>query len=122
MRGDYWLLVGILLLITSAVLRQVPLALMALLFVMTGGVSRLWNKYCLHRVDYRRRLSRSHVFLGEEVVFEIEITNRKPLPLPWIQVEDELPENVILLKGKAAAAHEDRITLTNVFPINMYHR
>lgn len=122
MRGDYWLFVAILLFVVSLLMGQVPLALIALLFLLTGSVSRLWNRYCLHRVEYRRRLSSNHVFFGEEVVLEIEITNRKPLPLPWIQVEDELPENVTLLKGKATSSHDDRITLTNMFPINMYHR
>ena len=103
MRGDYWLFIAVLILIISLALHQVPLALVSLLFILTGGVSRLWNRYCLHRIEYRRRLSQNQVFFGEEIVFEIEITNRKPLPLPWLQIEDELPERVTLLKGKPTA-------------------
>jgi len=122
MRGDYWLYIAILILIISLALHQVPLALVSLLFILTGGVSRLWNKYCLHRVEYKRRLSHNQVFFGEEIVFEIEINNRKPLPLPWLQVEDELPERVTLLKGKATTSGDDRVTLNNIFPIGMYHR
>jgi uncharacterized protein (DUF58 family) len=122
MRGDYWLYVAVLILIISLATHQVPLVLISLLFILTGGVSRLWNKYCLHRVEYRRRLSRNQVFFGEEIVFEVEITNRKPLPLPWLQVDDELPEMVTLLKGKATSTHDDRVILSNMFPINMYHR
>jgi uncharacterized protein (DUF58 family) len=122
MRGDYWIILAILIFIISLALRQVPLALVALLFILTGGVSRLWNKYCLHRVEYTRRLSHNQVFFGEEVVFEIEVTNRKPLPLPWLQIEDELPEDVTLLKGKATPSFEDRVTLNNIFPMAMYQR
>jgi uncharacterized protein (DUF58 family) len=122
MRGDYWLLLAVLILIISLALHQVALALICLLFLLTGGVSRLWNRFCLHRVEYRRRLSHSQVFFGDEIVFEIEVTNRKPLPLPWLQIEDELPEKVSLLKGKAETMTEDRVVLTNIFPINMYHR
>ena len=122
MRGDYWLYIAILLLIVSLALHQVPLALVSLLFILTGGVSRLWNKYCLHRIEYKRRLSHNQVFFGEEIVFEIEVTNRKPLPLPWLQIDDELPERVILLKGKTSDSIDDRVTLTNMFPIGMYHR
>jgi uncharacterized protein (DUF58 family) len=122
MRGDYWLFIAVLILIISLALHQVPLALISLMFILTGGVSRLWNRYCLRRVEYRRRLSQNQVFFGEDVTFEIEITNRKPLPLPWLQIEDELPEKVTLLKGKTTVTHEDRIILTNIFPINMYHR
>jgi len=122
MRGDYWLFVAVIILIISLATRQVPLVLVSLLFILTGGVSRLWNRYCLRRVEYKRKLSRNQVFFGEEIVYEIEITNRKPLPLPWLQVEDDLPEKVTLLKGKAVSTQDERVTLTNIFPINMYHR
>jgi uncharacterized protein (DUF58 family) len=122
MRGDYWLFLAALILVISLILHQVPLVLICLLFLLAGGVSRLWNRYCLRRIEYRRRLSSKQVFFGEEIVFEIEIANRKPLPLPWIQIEDELPDRVTLLKGKAEATIEDRVILNNMFPINMYHR
>jgi uncharacterized protein (DUF58 family) len=122
MRGDYWLFFAVIILIISLVLHQVPLVLITLLFLLTGGVSRLWNRFCLHRVEYRRHLSRNQVFFGEEIVYEIEVTNRKPLPLPWLHIEDGLPNNVTLLKGRAIATAEDRVILNNMFPINWYHR
>jgi uncharacterized protein (DUF58 family) len=122
MRGDYWLWLAVLILIISLALHQVALALICLLFLLTGGLSRLWNRFCLHRIEYQRRLSHNQVFFGDEIVFEIEVNNRKPLPLPWLQVEDELPEKVSLLKGKAESITEERVVLTNIFPINMYHR
>jgi uncharacterized protein (DUF58 family) len=122
MRGDYWLFFAVIILIISLVLHQVSLVLITLLFLLTGGVSRLWNRFCLHRVEYRRHLSRNQVFFGEEIVYEIEVTNRKPLPLPWLHIEDELPNNVTLLRGRAIATAEDRVILNNIFPINWYHR
>jgi uncharacterized protein (DUF58 family) len=122
MKGDYWLFFAVLILIISLALHQVPLILICLLFLLTGGVSRLWNRYCLNRIEYRRRLSRHQVFFGEDITFEIEIANRKPLPLPWLQIEDELPDKVTLLKGKTEPTIEDRVILDNMFPINMYHR
>ena len=122
MRGDYWFFIAVLILIISVVLHQVSLALISLLFLLTGGVSRLWNRFCLHRIEYRRRLSQNHVFFGEEIIFEIEIANRKPLPLPWLRIEDNLPEQVTLLKGKTTVTYDDRVILSNMFPINMYHR
>ncbi|MGD0795892.1 MAG: DUF58 domain-containing protein [Dehalococcoidales bacterium] len=122
MRGDYWLVIAVVILIISLALHQVQLALISLLFLLTGGVARLWNRFCLHRVEYRRHLSRDRVFFGEEIVYEIQVDNRKPLPLPWLQIEDELPERVTLLKGKATQTTEDRVILSNMFPVNMYHR
>jgi uncharacterized protein (DUF58 family) len=122
MRGDYWLWLAVLILIISLALQQIALALICLLFLLTGGVARLWNRFCLHRIEYQRRLSHNQVFFGEEIVFEIEITNRKALPLSWIRIEDELPEKVPVLKGRTEMSVEDRVILTNIFPINMYHR
>jgi uncharacterized protein (DUF58 family) len=122
MRGEYWLFLAVVILIISLALQQVALFLIALLFVLTGGASRLWNRYCLHRIEFRRSLSSNKVFFGEEAVYEIEVTNRKPLPLPWIQIEDEVPEQVTFLKGQTMAAYEGRAILTNIFPINWYHR
>ncbi len=122
MRGDAWLVIAAIILIVSLALQQVTLALVALLFLLTGGVARLWNRYCLSRIEYGRHLSRTQIFFGEEIVYEVEIANRKPLPLPWIRIDDELPEQVTLLKGKAVSSEEDRVTLTNIFPLSMYHR
>ena len=122
MRSDYWLLLAAVLLIISIAIHQVPLALVSVLFLLTGLVSRLWARYCLRRLDYKRRLSQDHVFFGDQIFFEIELTNRKPLPLPWLHVEDELPEQVTLLKGKTEEKAEDRFVLNNIMPDNMYHR
>jgi uncharacterized protein (DUF58 family) len=122
MRGDYWLFTAALIMIVSLAMHQVPLALISLLFLLSGGVSRLWNRFCLHRVEYRRRLSQDKVFFGEETVYEVEITNRKPLPLPWIQIEDEIPNTVTPLKGRATRTPDDRVILSNMFPVSMYHR
>jgi uncharacterized protein (DUF58 family) len=122
MRGDYWLWLAFLLLILGIALHQIALALVAFLFLLTGGVSRLWNKYCLHRIEFKRRLSHTHVFFGEEIILEQEVANRKPLPLAWLRIEDDLPSRVKLLKGKAVESTEDRVSLINIFPIGMYRR
>jgi uncharacterized protein (DUF58 family) len=122
MKGDYWIYLALLILVIALAIHQVPLALVAFLFILTGGVTRLWNKYCLHRLEYKRHLSSPQVFFGEEVIFEIQVTNRKPLPLPWLKIEDELPQRVKLLKGKSLETGEERVTLINIFPIGMYHR
>ena len=122
MRGELWLVIGIIILIISLILDQVPLVIISLLFVLSGAISRLWNRYCLRRIQYQRRLSNHKVFFGDEIVYEMEIANRKLLPLPWIQIEDELPEQVTLLKGQTTTILEDRTVLQNMFPISWYHR
>ena len=76
MRGELWIVIAVAVLIISLILDQVALVLISLLFVLTAGLSRLWNRYCLNRVEYQRRLSRNQVFFGDEIVYEIEVANR----------------------------------------------
>ncbi len=123
MLGSYWLLIVALLLIVSFFLHQLPLLLAAVLVLLTGGVARLWNRYCLSRVEYQRRLSANRVFFGEEVQLEIEVANRKPLPLPWIQIDDEIPAQVTLLKGSLSSSYQaDRALLSNFLSLSWYHK
>jgi uncharacterized protein (DUF58 family) len=129
MRGRYWLYIAVLLFVVSLIIHQIPLLLISVLFLFAGGISRLWGRYCLSRVEYQRRLSTNCVFFGEEVQLEVEVVNRKLLPLPWIQIDDEVPEAVILSKTKTSPSPEashvlltDRMLLTNVLSMNWYHK
>ncbi|MFC1906226.1 DUF58 domain-containing protein [Chloroflexota bacterium] len=87
------------------------------------GVARLWNRYCLSRVEYQRRLSTNRVFFGEEIQLEIEVSNRKPLPLPWLRVDDEIPVQMTLLKGNPSNSYQaDRALLSNLLSLSWYHK
>ena len=129
MRGRYWLYIAVLLFIVSLIINQIPLLLISLFFLFAGGVSRLWGRYCLSRVEYQRSLSANCVFFGEDVQLEVEVTNRKMLPLPWIQIDDELPEAVTLSREKTSPSPEtshvlltNRMLLTNILSMNWYHK
>lgn len=123
MLGTHWLFIAFLLFIIGLVLHQVPLVLVSLLYLLAGGVARLWNYYCLSRVEYRRKLSASRVFFGEEVQLEVEVVNRKPLPLPWIQIEDEVPQQVTLLDSETSPSHKaSRLLLNNLLTLGWYQK
>ena len=51
MRGTYWLVIAAVLFIVSLVLHQVPLLLISLLLLLVRGVTRLWERYSLSRVE-----------------------------------------------------------------------
>ncbi|MFC1991305.1 DUF58 domain-containing protein [Chloroflexota bacterium] len=86
-------------------------------------MARLWDRYCLTRIEYQRRLSSNRVFFGEELLFEVEVANRKPLPLPWIQIDDLVPSEVTLLKGKTTSSSDTTgVFLRNFFSLSWYHK
>jgi uncharacterized protein (DUF58 family) len=118
-----WIVIPVLLLIGSLVLHQVPLLLVSLLIFLSGGVAWLWGRYALNRVEYHHRLSSSRVFWGEEIELEIEIANRKLLPLLWLQIDDEVPAEVTFLKGSTSSSGlVGRHTLSNLLSLGWYHK
>ncbi len=123
MIGGLWLFFTVVLVIFSLLTKQVPLFIVALLFFIAGAIARLWARYSLNRVEYRRHLSSSRVFFGEEIKMSVEVTNRKILPLPWLQVEEQVPDQVTLLKGEASHAFSTNYqTLNTIFSLSWYHR
>jgi len=67
------------------------LALILGIAVASGVLTKLWSRYSLSRVSCNRILSETRVFPGESIELMLQLSNRKFLPLPWVQVEDEIP-------------------------------
>ena len=107
----------------AVLLGVVPLLLVALLFFLAAVVARVWVRYALERLEYDRRLSATRVFFGESITLDVRLTNRKALPLPWVQVRDEVPEGVTFLQGNPQPSHmPERAVLTNGASLSWYHR
>ncbi|MFH1560930.1 MAG: DUF58 domain-containing protein [Chloroflexota bacterium] len=124
MLGGAWLLFTFVLLLTAILLRQAPILLMALLFFLVSGITRLWARYALERVEYSRHLATPRVFFGETVTLEIEVSNRKLLPLPWVHIQDEVPDGVVFPKGTThpSSSKPTRAILPNFLSLGWYHR
>ena len=61
----------------------------ALLLII--GVSYVWKNLSLLGVTYERSFDRTRVFPGEPIAMTLSVGNHKPLPLTWLQFQDELP-------------------------------
>ncbi len=123
MRGEYWIFIAAVLFIISLILHQIPLLLISLLLVLARGISKIWERYCLDRVEYHQKLSSNRVFYGEEVQLEVEVANRKPLPLPWIEITHEVPAEVTFLRGGTYPSYKyTRMQLTCLLSLGWYHR
>ncbi|MCZ7567402.1 MAG: DUF58 domain-containing protein [Ardenticatenaceae bacterium] len=110
--------------IVSGVLLQAPLLLLlGLLLMVIAAIVWVWDRACLAGVSYERRLENSTLFWGEETDLVVTIANLKPLPLPWLRVEDEVPEEVVFLTGRLSASSVPRrATLRNVLALAPYER
>lgn len=63
------------------------------------AISWLWNRLSLEDVTYQRHLDRNRAFVGEEVPITVALTNKKPIPLGWVRVDDRLPIDVEIIGG-----------------------
>jgi uncharacterized protein (DUF58 family) len=71
---------------------QAPIVVLTSLLFSSAGLAKLWSRLSLTRISCRRQLSERRVFPGEKISVKLQVANRKPLPLPWIQVDDQIPQ------------------------------
>src|SRR5207253_11269183 len=77
--------------VIGGVFQSRPLFALGLVLVMALAVSWLWSRWCLQTLTVDRRFRQPRAFWGEEVDMAAVFTNAKPLPVPWLAVEDEFP-------------------------------
>jgi uncharacterized protein (DUF58 family) len=70
---------------------QVVIVIVLGLVLSAAGLSKLWSRLSLKGVNCQHLLSEKRTFPGEYVELKLQLANRKLLPLPWIQVDDEVP-------------------------------
>jgi len=123
MYSQGWLLLAWFLLAVGVATRHGFAFLLGLVVLGSAAASYLWDRYCLARVEYRRTFTPRRAFYGETVTFTMEVTNRKPLPLAWLEVVDELPQQLVPLHGRVIPSlRQRRHHLVNLFSIRWYQR
>lgn len=84
-----WFLIGLL---AGAIwFQETVIAILLSVVLAAAGLSKLWSRLSLRNVECERYLSEKRVFPGEQINLRLKLLNRKILPLPWVQVEDEIP-------------------------------
>ena len=88
-KASLYTLAGILFL--AAWKGQAGIVVLLGLVFSAAGLAGLWSRVSLARVHCRRLIRERRLFPGESTEVIMEIYNRKPLPLPWVKVDDEIP-------------------------------
>ena len=121
--GSYWILIAAVLLLVSGPLNSLPLLLISVLLFMLAGVSRLWARYSLNRLDCEFALSSSRAFTGDAIELAVRVTNWKGLPLPWVSVLQEIPREVTVVEEVGRRSLDpERATIRSDFSLGWYHR
>src|SRR5207302_67495 len=94
------------LVLASLLFRAPVLFVVALILFLVAVTTRIWDRYCTAGLTYRRVLGQTRAFFGEEVPLVIEVTNDKPLPLAWLEVDDAVPgEGMPILPEATGPSH-----------------
>lgn len=103
--------------------RQGLLLTLIVIIFFAEGLSLLWRKYALVGLTYERRLEKDRLFPGDEVDLWVTVTNRKPLPLPWLVYADEIHRDLWITRGRAGAHYKpQRQSLLGGLSLRWYER
>jgi uncharacterized protein (DUF58 family) len=124
MRGEGWVYVIGGVLLASLLFHEPLLFIVSLILLLIAGVVRVWDRYCLVGLSYRRELGQTRAFFGEEVPLVLEIVNAKPLPLAWLEIEDAVPgQGLTVVPGHVGPSHmPGRRLLSMLLSVRWYER
>lgn len=82
------------LLLLALLLRQGVAVILLGLLGLALLVALLTSRWALKRIEYSRSLSTDRAFVGDEVVLTLRVANRKLLGLPFLKIDDLVPESL----------------------------
>ncbi len=100
-----WTLIGLSMLAAGALLGAPGLLLVGALTLLSRWLTTLWSRYGLESVGYERRIGTSRAVWGDEVPLDVEVWNRKLLPLPLLTADDHVTDT-LRVAGKPLVASE----------------
>lgn len=121
--SDAWILLAVALTFIGLAVRRPALLAIALLLLLIIPAAWAWNRLSLTGIQYERHFSEHRAFVGEQVRLTVRITNRKLLPVGWLQVEDEVPAEISVLEREVHPSHKPGTAiLPAVYSLRWYER
>ena len=120
---DIWITLFVVLIIIGIFAGQGLVIGLGMMGLLVAGISWMWSRLSLEEVTYERTISQPRVFMGEETTLTISVTNRKPVPLGRLEIEDELPEEVLISDANiSASANPNANVLRHSTSMSWYER
>ena len=100
-----WTLVGLAMVVAGALLGAPGLLLIGGLTLLSRWLTTLWSRYGLESIAYERRIGTGRAVWGDQVPLEIEVWNRKLLPVPLLTADDHVTDT-LRVTGRSLVASE----------------
>ncbi len=118
-----WFEMAVLLVIVGLILQERAILALAASILTVIPVAWWWKQASLRGVEYERHLDKQRAFPGEHVDMTVWITNRKLLPLSWLEISDDIPMSLPLDDGALVPTHAPQIgSLKHVLSLRWYER
>jgi len=118
-----WFEMAALLIVIGLIVRQRALFALAACILTVIPVAWWWKQLSLRHIEYERRFDKRCAFPGETFEMTVRIANHKLLPLTWLEVSDEVPMVMPLVRGALIPSHIPQIGMLNsVLSLRWYER
>jgi len=118
-----WLWMTVLLLVAGLAIRRPVLFVVAACLVTVVPVAWLWKRWSLRRLEYGRSFDKLRAFPDETIRVVIQITNRKLLPVTWLETTDQVPHALPLVRGQLESTLEPSVgVIRNVLALRWHER
>jgi uncharacterized protein (DUF58 family) len=123
MFNETWVVLAVFIGVLGILSGQASLLTLAVLLMTIVPAGWVWDRLALRAVSYQRDFGEVRAFVGETVPLTLRVTNRKPLPVPWLRIEDAFPEAVPLTERELdPSSIPTRSILVNVVSLRWYER
>jgi uncharacterized protein (DUF58 family) len=114
---------AIALIVVGSALGVPILILLGMVTLLLDVVHAVWARRGLDGVRYERRLGARRAPFGESIPLEVEVWNRRRLPLAWLRADDEAGEGVEVLGRDLEDGEEPGImVLRNAWTLRPWER
>lgn len=118
-----WYYLCIAIILVGLILRQPLLLVIGLLGLLVLAATDIWAKYCLQDLRYQRQFSEQRVLFGEEITLSLSVENAKLLPLPWLEIEDNVPRSLTFTgRHLRVSTSSNMVVLENLLNLRWYER
>jgi uncharacterized protein (DUF58 family) len=118
-----WTLIGLAMIAAGALLGAPGLLLIGGLTLLSRWLTTVWSRYGLESIGYERRIGSSRAVWGDQVPLDIEVWNRKLLPVPLLTADDHVTDT-LRVAGRPLVASErpGQAALQNSWSLLWYER
>ena len=118
-----WTLIGLAMIVAGAMLGAPGLLLIGALTLLSRWLTTLWSRYGLPSIGYERRIASDRAVWGDQVPLDVEVWNRKLLPVPLLTADDHVTDSLrVVGRPLAASERPGQGALQNAWSLLWYER